>query len=183
MQQKIRTLQAQLGDQKGKREDTLCVSDTLDPLSQKLENENVELDFKVLNYAKENAHLKTTCKNFSSKKNQRANVLKSANQKKNKANIKKSKKLGSKDSLASTRPSKPRTCLRRLPTRRIFDLFGKITTPNHTESEFDTSVCDNASASNPQEPTSKGFPNSTSFLDKFTRLWRQNTSIYPLAGS
>ncbi|GKD45915.1 hypothetical protein Tco_1270560, partial [Tanacetum coccineum] len=119
----------------------------------------------------------------SSKKNQHANVLKSANQKKNKANIKKSKKLGSKDNLASTRPSKPRTCLRRLPTRRIFDLFGKITTPNHTESVFDTSVCDNESASNPQEPTRKGFLNSTSFLDKFTRLWRQNTSIHPLAGS
>ncbi|GJR59900.1 hypothetical protein Tco_1502062 [Tanacetum coccineum] len=37
---------------------------TLDPLSQKLENENVELEFQVLNYAKENAHLKTTYKNL-----------------------------------------------------------------------------------------------------------------------
>ncbi|GJU00167.1 hypothetical protein Tco_1110505 [Tanacetum coccineum] len=33
---------------------------TLDPLSHKLEDENVELEFQVLNYAKENAHLKTT---------------------------------------------------------------------------------------------------------------------------
>ncbi|GKA60070.1 hypothetical protein Tco_0759383, partial [Tanacetum coccineum] len=41
IQQKIERLQAQLGDQKGKSKDTLCVSDTLDPLSQKLENENV----------------------------------------------------------------------------------------------------------------------------------------------
>ncbi|GKC76540.1 hypothetical protein Tco_1127314 [Tanacetum coccineum] len=41
MQQKIKLLQAQLGDLKGKCEDTLGVSDTLDPLSQKLENENV----------------------------------------------------------------------------------------------------------------------------------------------
>ncbi|GJX26641.1 hypothetical protein Tco_0232937 [Tanacetum coccineum] len=64
MQQNIERLQAQLGDQKGKSEDTLCVSDTLDPLSQKLENENVELEFQVLNYAKENAHLKTTYKNL-----------------------------------------------------------------------------------------------------------------------
>ncbi|GJS46217.1 retrovirus-related pol polyprotein from transposon TNT 1-94 [Tanacetum coccineum] len=41
MQQKIERLQAQLGDQKGKSKDTPCVSDTLDPLFQKLENENV----------------------------------------------------------------------------------------------------------------------------------------------
>ncbi|GJY90793.1 hypothetical protein Tco_0505989 [Tanacetum coccineum] len=45
MQQKIERLQAQLGDQKGKSKDTPCVSNTLDPLSQKLENENVELEF------------------------------------------------------------------------------------------------------------------------------------------
>ncbi|GJT76570.1 hypothetical protein Tco_1043295 [Tanacetum coccineum] len=45
MQQKIERLQAQLGDQKGKSQDTPCVSNTLDPLSQKLENENVELEF------------------------------------------------------------------------------------------------------------------------------------------
>nr|GEU68885.1 retrovirus-related Pol polyprotein from transposon TNT 1-94 [Tanacetum cinerariifolium] len=64
MQRKIERLQAQLGDLKGKSKDTSCVSDTLNPLSQKLENENVELEFQVLNYAKENAHLKTTYKNL-----------------------------------------------------------------------------------------------------------------------
>nr|GEU30262.1 retrovirus-related Pol polyprotein from transposon TNT 1-94 [Tanacetum cinerariifolium] len=64
MQRKIKRLQAQLGDLKGKSKDTSCVSDTLNPLSQKLENENVELEFQVLNYAKENAHLKTTYKNL-----------------------------------------------------------------------------------------------------------------------
>ncbi|GKC15644.1 hypothetical protein Tco_1012426 [Tanacetum coccineum] len=37
---------------------------TLDPLSQKLKNENMELEFQILNYAKENAHLKTTYKNM-----------------------------------------------------------------------------------------------------------------------
>ncbi|GJS02156.1 hypothetical protein Tco_0318664 [Tanacetum coccineum] len=135
MQQKIEQLQAQLGDLKGKSKDTLCVSDTLDRLSQKLEDENM----------------------------------------KHKPNVKKSKKLGSNERLASPRPSKPRTCLRWLPTRRIFDLCGKITASSNTESESDIYVCDNASASNPQEPTSKGFPSSTSFLDRFTRLWRQNT--------
>nr|GFA39672.1 hypothetical protein [Tanacetum cinerariifolium] len=64
MQQKIERLQAQLGEIKGKSKDTLCVSDTFNPLSQKLENENVELEFQVLNYAKENAHHKTTYKNL-----------------------------------------------------------------------------------------------------------------------
>nr|GFA37270.1 hypothetical protein [Tanacetum cinerariifolium] len=47
MQQKIKRLQAQLGDLKGKSKDTLCVSDTLNLLSQKLESENVELEFQV----------------------------------------------------------------------------------------------------------------------------------------
>nr|GEW14653.1 hypothetical protein [Tanacetum cinerariifolium] len=47
MQQKIEWLQAQLGDLKGKSKDTSYVSETLNPLSQKLENENVELEFQV----------------------------------------------------------------------------------------------------------------------------------------
>nr|GEW91324.1 integrase, catalytic region, zinc finger, CCHC-type, peptidase aspartic, catalytic [Tanacetum cinerariifolium] len=64
MQQKIKRLQAQLGDLKGKSKDTLSVSNTRNPLSQKLENENVELEFQVLNYARENSHLKATYKNL-----------------------------------------------------------------------------------------------------------------------
>ncbi|GJX38108.1 hypothetical protein Tco_0251411 [Tanacetum coccineum] len=64
MRQKIERLQAHSGDQKGKSKDTPCVSNTLDPLPQKLENENVELEFQVWNYEKENAHLKTTYKNL-----------------------------------------------------------------------------------------------------------------------
>nr|GFB18549.1 hypothetical protein [Tanacetum cinerariifolium] len=47
MQQKIEWLQAQLGDLKGKSKDTSSVSDTRNPLSQKLENENVELEFQL----------------------------------------------------------------------------------------------------------------------------------------
>nr|GFC49054.1 hypothetical protein [Tanacetum cinerariifolium] len=57
-------LQAQLGDLKGKCKDTSCVSDTQNQLSQKLDNANVELKFQVLNYARENAHLKATYKNL-----------------------------------------------------------------------------------------------------------------------
>ncbi|GJZ22748.1 retrovirus-related pol polyprotein from transposon TNT 1-94 [Tanacetum coccineum] len=43
---------------------TQCASNTLDHLSQKLEDENVPLEFQVKTYAKENAHLKTTYKNL-----------------------------------------------------------------------------------------------------------------------
>nr|GFB80631.1 hypothetical protein [Tanacetum cinerariifolium] len=64
MKQKIERLQVQLGDLKGKTKDTSSVSDTRNPLSRKLENENVELKFQVLNYAIENAHLKATYKNL-----------------------------------------------------------------------------------------------------------------------
>nr|GFB23742.1 hypothetical protein [Tanacetum cinerariifolium] len=59
-----RTVASSVGDLKGKSKDTSCVSDTRNPLSQKLENENVELEFQVLNYARENAHLKATYKNL-----------------------------------------------------------------------------------------------------------------------
>ncbi|GJV47493.1 hypothetical protein Tco_1437705 [Tanacetum coccineum] len=104
----------------------------------------------------------------------------SVNQMKHKAHVKKSKKLSFEERLASPRPNKPRTCLRWLSNGRIFDLCGTINASSNIESESDTSVCDNASASNPQEPTSKGFPNSTSFLDKFTRLQRHNMCLYPL---
>nr|GEX99977.1 hypothetical protein [Tanacetum cinerariifolium] len=45
MQQKIERLQTQLGDLKGKSKITSYVSNTLDPLSQKVVNENVELEF------------------------------------------------------------------------------------------------------------------------------------------
>ncbi|GJS79728.1 hypothetical protein Tco_0729609 [Tanacetum coccineum] len=62
MQQKFKRLQAQLGDQTGKNKDTPCVSNTLDHLSHKLEN--VELEFHIKNYEKENAHLKTAYKNL-----------------------------------------------------------------------------------------------------------------------
>nr|GEU32906.1 retrovirus-related Pol polyprotein from transposon TNT 1-94 [Tanacetum cinerariifolium] len=44
----IERLQAQLGDLKGKSQDTSCVSDTLNLLSQKHENENAELEFQSL---------------------------------------------------------------------------------------------------------------------------------------
>nr|GFB58403.1 hypothetical protein [Tanacetum cinerariifolium] len=45
----------QLGDLKGKSKDTSCVSDTRNPLSQKLENEKVELEFQGSDQ-KDNTH-------------------------------------------------------------------------------------------------------------------------------
>ncbi|GJV11292.1 hypothetical protein Tco_1352833 [Tanacetum coccineum] len=112
--------------------------------------------------------------------NQSANVSKLENQKKHKANVRKSKELGSQGSLASSRPSKPRNCLRWVPTGRIFAMCGKLTASSNTENKSDKSVCDNASTSNPSKPSSKGFSNSTSLLGRLSRLRKQHTSIYPI---
>ncbi|GJW04605.1 hypothetical protein Tco_1563461 [Tanacetum coccineum] len=70
-----------------------------------------------------------------------ANVSKIANQKKHKPKVKKPKKLGSKERLASPKPSKPRSCLRWSPTR-IFDLKGKIIASSESECQSDSSKCD-----------------------------------------
>nr|GFA00950.1 Gag-Pol polyprotein [Tanacetum cinerariifolium] len=64
MQQKVKRLQAQLRDLKCKSSDTPSVSNTLDPLNQKLESKIVELEFQVVNYEREISHLKTTYKNL-----------------------------------------------------------------------------------------------------------------------
>ncbi|GJR34225.1 hypothetical protein Tco_1209909 [Tanacetum coccineum] len=76
----------------------------------------------------------------SRKKNQSANVSKSANQKKHKAQI---------------------LPLVWSPTGRFFDLQGKIITSSESESQSDFSKGDNAFTSNPQEPINKRFPSST----------------------
>nr|GEZ52942.1 hypothetical protein [Tanacetum cinerariifolium] len=110
--------------------------------------------------------------------NQSANVSIRENQKKHKANSKKSKGLGSKGSIASSRPSKPRTCLRWIPTGRIFAMCGKLTASGNTENKSVKSVCNNASTSNPSKPSSKGFLISTSLLG--SQNWRdlpENTSL------
>ncbi|GJV71417.1 retrovirus-related pol polyprotein from transposon TNT 1-94 [Tanacetum coccineum] len=59
-------------------------------------------------------------------KKQKENVSKIANQKKHKPQVKKPKKVGSKERIASPKPSKPIICLIWSPTGRIFDLCGKI---------------------------------------------------------
>nr|GEX14577.1 putative reverse transcriptase domain-containing protein [Tanacetum cinerariifolium] len=90
--------------------------------------------------------------------NQSANVLICENQKKDKENAKKSKELRSKGSLASSRPSKPRTFLRWIPTERIFVMCGKLTAFSNTDNKSEKSMCDNASTSNPSKPSSKRSP-------------------------
>ncbi|GKC41622.1 retrovirus-related pol polyprotein from transposon TNT 1-94, partial [Tanacetum coccineum] len=243
MQLKIEQLQAQLGDPKGKSMNTQCALNTIDPLSQKLDDENVSLEFQVMSLEKENVHLKAIYKNLfesikhtrtqtkiktdslqeklnntiyenaklreqlhtkffeqndtvrgvestpktrrphprrntkndrlairndksevvcaSCKKclittnhdfcvfnyangmnyhddNQSSNVSNTANQKKHTAKVKKSKKLGSKERLASSRPRKPRTFLRWSPTGRIFNHSGKIIESSDSECKSDT---------------------------------------------
>ncbi|GJR71781.1 retrovirus-related pol polyprotein from transposon TNT 1-94 [Tanacetum coccineum] len=334
MQQKIEWLQAQLGDLKGKCKDTPGVSDTLDPLSQKLENENVELEFQVVNYvdktndlskpvtlnsvpitnesnvvkndnviapgmfridprktfredkfvpinnvrasvrtnpitisqphvitkkdvnsnlnglsstgvdnnaktrrpqprsntkndrvpsasksrcfknneveveehhrnlllSKNKKHMSSQCNNVKlaiqndnfdvvcaickqclinanhyvcvlkyvngmnvRRKNQKANVSNTENQKKQKPQVWKPKKVGSKERLASPKPRKPRFLLRWSPTGRTFDVKGTIIASSASNG-------DNACTSNPQEPTEKRFPNSTLFLGRLSKF-------------
>nr|GEZ61359.1 integrase, catalytic region, zinc finger, CCHC-type, peptidase aspartic, catalytic [Tanacetum cinerariifolium] len=139
MQRKIKRLQAQLGDLKGKSKDTSCISDTLNPLSQKLENENVELEFQK----------------------QKANVLVKEKQKKRKLKVKKPTKVGSIERLATPKPSKTRSFLSWSPTGRFFYLKGKIITSSKFESQSDCSKGENACTSNPMEPSNKRFLNAT----------------------
>nr|GEZ13420.1 hypothetical protein [Tanacetum cinerariifolium] len=112
--------------------------------------------------------------------NQSENVSNVANQTKHKPKVKKSKKLGSKERISSPTSSKPRSCLRWSPTRRIFDLKGKIIAYNETECQSDRSDGDNACTTNPQEPTIKLFPNSTSFLGRLSKfIYGASTQVVP----
>ncbi|GJR51466.1 retrovirus-related pol polyprotein from transposon TNT 1-94 [Tanacetum coccineum] len=92
--------------------------------------------------------------------NQSANVSIRKNQKKHKANAKKSKELGSKGSLASSRPSKPRTCLRWIPTGRIFAMCGKLTASVH-KNNLKICRCNMQSNIKSLEPQAKGIPKPT----------------------
>ncbi|GJV88195.1 retrovirus-related pol polyprotein from transposon TNT 1-94 [Tanacetum coccineum] len=99
-----------------------------------------------------------------------ANVSKITNQKKHKPPVKKPKKVGSKERLASPKPSIPKICLRWSPTGRTFDFKGKIIATSESKCQSDSSKGDNECTSSPQEPTIKRFPNSTSFLGRNIKL-------------
>nr|GEW19748.1 zinc finger, CCHC-type [Tanacetum cinerariifolium] len=94
-------------------------------------------------------------------KKQKANVLINDKQKKQQPEVKKTKKVGFIERLATSKSSKPRSFLRWSPTGRLFDLKGKIITFRKSESQSDYSKGDNACTSNPLEPTIKWFPKST----------------------
>ncbi|GKB94030.1 retrovirus-related pol polyprotein from transposon TNT 1-94 [Tanacetum coccineum] len=86
-----------------------------------------------------------------------ANVSNTANKKKHKPKIKKPKIIGSKERLASPKPNKPRSCLRWSPTRRMFDLKGKIFESSKSESRSDSSKGDHACISNPRNLQANDF--------------------------
>nr|GEW90677.1 hypothetical protein [Tanacetum cinerariifolium] len=94
-------------------------------------------------------------------KKQKANVSINEKQKKQQPKVKKTKKVWSIKRLASPKPSIPRSFLRWSPTRRLFDLKGKIIASSKLESQSDCSKGDNACTSNPLEPTIKRFLNPT----------------------
>nr|GEV06740.1 hypothetical protein [Tanacetum cinerariifolium] len=94
-------------------------------------------------------------------KKQKANVSINEKEKKQQLKVKKTNKVGSIKRLASPKPIKPRSFLRWSPTRRRFDLQGKIIVSSELDSQSDCSKGDNACTSYPLEPTIKWFPNST----------------------
>nr|GEX63382.1 hypothetical protein [Tanacetum cinerariifolium] len=64
--------------------------------------------------------------------------------KKQKSKVKKPKKVGFIERLATPKPRKPRFCLRWSPTGRLFNLKGKIIASSKSESQSDCSNGDNA---------------------------------------
>nr|GEY11255.1 putative ribonuclease H-like domain-containing protein [Tanacetum cinerariifolium] len=100
-------------------------------------------------------------KHMSSECNNVKLATQNENQKKQKPKVKKPKKVGSIERLASPKPSKPRSFLRWSPTGRMFNLRCKIIASSESESQFDCSKGDNACNFNPLEPTIKQFLNPT----------------------
>nr|GFB66997.1 integrase, catalytic region, zinc finger, CCHC-type, peptidase aspartic, catalytic [Tanacetum cinerariifolium] len=60
----------------------------------------------------------------------KANVLKNETQKEHRPKVSKSKNVGTRDSLATPKPRKPRFLLRWLPTGKMFDSVGKLVAPS-----------------------------------------------------
>nr|GEV83869.1 retrovirus-related Pol polyprotein from transposon TNT 1-94 [Tanacetum cinerariifolium] len=99
-------------------------------------------------------------------KKQKANVSIKEKQKKHQPKVKKSKKVGFIERLATPKTSKPRFLLRWSPTGRLFDQKGKIVDSKESESQSDCSNGDNACTSNTLEPKIKQFLNSTSLFGR-----------------
>ncbi|GJV53273.1 retrovirus-related pol polyprotein from transposon TNT 1-94 [Tanacetum coccineum] len=70
---------------------------------------------------------------------QKENILNTENQMKQKPKVKKPKKVGSKERLASPTPSEPSICRRWSPTGRLFDCNGKIIKSRASKGQSDNS--------------------------------------------
>ncbi|GJT40697.1 retrovirus-related pol polyprotein from transposon TNT 1-94 [Tanacetum coccineum] len=114
------------------------------PKSSCIKNKEVEVEEHHRNLlpSKNKKHMSSECNNVKLAirndksevgKKQKENVSNTENQKKQKPTVRKPKKVGSKERLASPKPSKHRMCLRWSPTGRIFDLCGKIIESSKSE--------------------------------------------------
>nr|GEZ75559.1 retrovirus-related Pol polyprotein from transposon TNT 1-94 [Tanacetum cinerariifolium] len=182
MQQKIERLQAQLGDLKGKSKDTSCVLDTLNPLSQKLENENMELEFQVSDqrdttrgtsantkFAKQSISRKPprvpSASKCSRSKNKEVDVeehhrkLLLSRNKKHMSSECNNIKLATQNVRSKVVCAMCKKCLNSV--NHDVCLINYMYGMNSRESQSDYSKGDNACTSNPLEPTIKRFPNSS----------------------
>nr|GFA24330.1 hypothetical protein [Tanacetum cinerariifolium] len=132
----------------------------------------VEEHHRNLPLSKNNKHISSACNNIKidsqnviSKKH-KANVSIKEKQKKHQPHVKKPKKVGFLERLATPKPRKPRFLLRWSQTGRLFDQKGKIVDYSESDSQSDCSNGDNACTSNTLEPKIKRFPNSTSLLGR-----------------
>nr|GFA40316.1 hypothetical protein [Tanacetum cinerariifolium] len=101
------------------------------------------------------------------KTNQKVKVSVKEIQKKYQPKVANQKTVGTRESLATPKPRKPRLLLRWSPTGRLFDQEGKLVDSSESKSK---SNGDNACTSNTMEPKIKQFPNSTSLLDRLFRF-------------
>nr|GFB55806.1 integrase, catalytic region, zinc finger, CCHC-type, peptidase aspartic, catalytic [Tanacetum cinerariifolium] len=109
----------------------------------------------------------------SSGKKHKANVSIKEKQKQHQPKVKKPKKVGFIERIATPKPRKLRFLLRGLPTGRLFDQKGNLVDFSESENQSDCANGDNACTSNTMEPKIKRFPNSTSLLGRLSRfvLW------------
>nr|GEY51979.1 retrovirus-related Pol polyprotein from transposon TNT 1-94 [Tanacetum cinerariifolium] len=103
-------------------------------------------------------------------KKQMAKVSVKEIQKNYQPKIAKPNMIGTRESLATPKPSKSRFILRWSPTGKLFDTGGKIVDYSESNRTSDCSNGDNACTSNTMEPKIKRFPNSTSLLGRLSRF-------------
>nr|GFA42880.1 hypothetical protein [Tanacetum cinerariifolium] len=198
MQQKIERLQAQLGDLKGKPpmlgdihalSKPVTSNSILTPQEAKVMKTDKNVISKVvcamckqcLISVNHNVCLRNYVNGKTSRgTKQKANVSIKEKQKKHQLKVKKTKKVGFSERIATPKPSKPRFSLRWSPTGRLFDLKGKIIAFSESESQSDCSNGDNACTSNTMEPKINRFPNSTSLLGRLSKfVYGVSTRVVP----